>query len=182
MSFEPSEHSTRVSAQQAAEIYTKLTEKHVAAWVMGGWGIDALLGEETREHHDIDVLIDSATLQELRSGLDDLGFKISHIWKDENQWIEVADTKMPTAFVARNDAQLELDVHIIKLDTNGNPSALCNVPWQFNANSLSGIGVLAGVPIRCVSGEAQIAMHQGYELPAHHLSDLERLKVAKYVK
>ncbi|MDR1615633.1 MAG: hypothetical protein LBR98_01230 [Syntrophomonadaceae bacterium] len=30
----------------------------VTVWVDGGWGVDALLGRQTREHDDIDILIE----------------------------------------------------------------------------------------------------------------------------
>ena len=46
-----------LSAQDALALYTMLVARGVASWVMGGWGVDALLGRATRPHHDLDVLV-----------------------------------------------------------------------------------------------------------------------------
>ncbi len=40
-------------------------ELGITVWIDGGWGVDALLGECTREHQDLDIMIsweDSAIL------------------------------------------------------------------------------------------------------------------------
>ena len=40
-------------------------ELGVVAWLDGGWGVDALLGEQTRRHEDLDLFVragDAATL------------------------------------------------------------------------------------------------------------------------
>ena len=42
-------------------------ELDIAVWIDGGWGVDALLGECTREHQDLDIMSsweDSAILTE----------------------------------------------------------------------------------------------------------------------
>jgi len=41
-----------VTAAQAIQIAEGLAAAEVRSWVMGGWGIDVLLGEQTRAHHD----------------------------------------------------------------------------------------------------------------------------------
>ena len=45
------------SAAAALEVLGVLRSNVVEAWVAGGWGVDALLGEQTREHRDLDILI-----------------------------------------------------------------------------------------------------------------------------
>jgi Aminoglycoside-2''-adenylyltransferase len=37
-------------------------ESGVRLWVDGGWGADALLGEQTRKHGDLDVPVEPGTL------------------------------------------------------------------------------------------------------------------------
>ena len=37
----------QISAEDVAALYSKLAEYRIEAWVDGGWGIDALLGEQT---------------------------------------------------------------------------------------------------------------------------------------
>ena len=46
-----------VSTEDAVGIYKTLTDHGMQVWVNGGWGIDALLGRQTRPHKDLDVLM-----------------------------------------------------------------------------------------------------------------------------
>ena len=42
-------------------------ELGITVWIDGGWGVDALLGEQTRKHQDLDIIIsweDSSILTE----------------------------------------------------------------------------------------------------------------------
>ena len=39
-----------VRAQDAINIYQTLTRNDIPIWLTGGWGIDALLREQTRPH------------------------------------------------------------------------------------------------------------------------------------
>ncbi|HFU4006994.1 TPA: aminoglycoside nucleotidyltransferase, partial [Streptococcus suis] len=44
-----------VSKTDAIEIITYAEENDINIWIDGGWGVDALLEEETRVHNDIDL-------------------------------------------------------------------------------------------------------------------------------
>lgn len=46
-----------VNAEEAIAIYQQLTASGFQVWVTGGWGIDALLGEQTRAHKDLDLIV-----------------------------------------------------------------------------------------------------------------------------
>jgi Aminoglycoside-2''-adenylyltransferase len=47
---------SEMTAKDAIELY-KLFEQHgIKVWIDGGWGVDALLGHQTRKHDDLDVL------------------------------------------------------------------------------------------------------------------------------
>ena len=37
------------------DCYTTLENLGIEIWVDGGWGVDALLGEQTRPHKDLDT-------------------------------------------------------------------------------------------------------------------------------
>jgi hypothetical protein len=108
---------------------------------MGGWGVDALVGSQTREHHDLDVLALGDDLPALADVFDDEGFVIQHVWEAENRWLDVDGTRWPTAFVAANRQGVELDIHLMELHGNA-VLPLCNVPWPLDAESLKGRGVI----------------------------------------
>jgi lincosamide nucleotidyltransferase A/C/D/E len=59
-----------VSADDVISICRLLSSNGIQVWLTGGWGIDALLGLQTRPHHDLDVIMlvdDVACLLELMS-------------------------------------------------------------------------------------------------------------------
>ena len=140
----------------------------------GGWGVDALLGEQTREHHDLDVLVLGEDLPALGELFGDHGFGIKQVWEAENRWLELDGSTWPTAFVAGTEEDVELDVHVITFEA-GLVVPLCNVPWPFDANSVQGRGVIGGRPVECLSAGTQVAMHHRYELPQAHQRDLNLL-------
>jgi lincosamide nucleotidyltransferase A/C/D/E len=42
-----------MTAEDVIELYTGLDDVGVEVWIDGGWGVDALLGEQTRPHADL---------------------------------------------------------------------------------------------------------------------------------
>ena len=49
-----------VNEKDAIEIILYAEESEIAIWLDGGWGVDALLGEETRVHNDIDLFVEKS--------------------------------------------------------------------------------------------------------------------------
>lgn len=49
-----------VSKTDAIEIITYAEENGINIWIDGGWGVDALLEEETRAHNDIDLFVEES--------------------------------------------------------------------------------------------------------------------------
>src|SRR6185295_10372268 len=46
-----------MEAGRVIQILDDLGGADCRAWVHGGWGVDALLGEETRRHDDLDLVV-----------------------------------------------------------------------------------------------------------------------------
>jgi lincosamide nucleotidyltransferase A/C/D/E len=46
-----------MTADDVLEVIDALEGAGVSVWIDGGWGIDALVGEQTRPHDDLDVVI-----------------------------------------------------------------------------------------------------------------------------
>ncbi len=51
-----------MQAEDVIRLYTLLLEHGVQLWIDGGWGIDALLQQQTHPHKDLDVLVPLADL------------------------------------------------------------------------------------------------------------------------
>jgi lincosamide nucleotidyltransferase A/C/D/E len=166
--------SVCLPAPDALALWATFAARGIGCWVMGGWGVDALLGEETRPHHDLDLLVSRSDLAELFDVLAELGFVETLVW-GESRWVDVHGLPCPTAFVQADPAGRELDVHVVELHDDGPPTALCDVPWLFDVDSLTAVGLIGGTEVRCVSAETQLQMHTGYDLPPEHRRDAERL-------
>ncbi len=63
-----------IRSDDDAEILARLAACGIEVWVDGGWGGDALLGEQTRAHDDLDLVIACDDCSTARDGLAPLGF------------------------------------------------------------------------------------------------------------
>ena len=173
-------------ADEAVALYTLLTGQGVRVWVDGGWGIDALLGEQTRPHKDFDALVSLDDLSTLANVLANCGFTLKEIW-GENCWIahpvqvpvigrrELGISAVATAFVVRDSARRELDIHVLTLNGRGYGIPAWNADITYSPDALAGQGVIAGTGVRCLSAPRQMATHTGYVLQAKDLQDLRLL-------
>lgn len=173
---ETGDESTSLSAQEALSLYAMLVQRHIRCWVAGGWGVDALLGRETRPHHDLDLLVSLDDLGELQDLLAEQGFSRKLVW-EENRWVDVRGAQTPTAFVEVDSLGRELDIHVIQLVQGGPPIALYDRAWEFPDDSLEGVGTISGVTVTCISTITQLQAHTGYDPPPLHQSDVDQLRL-----
>ena len=163
-----------LSAKDAADLCRQLQEHGIRFWVMGGWGVDALLHRQTRQHKDLDILVLLGDLPRLRQWLDAHGFSLKLVWQESRRLGEGANS-WPTAFVVADAQGREIDVHVIDIAPDGRIVQHYDDPWPL-PDSITGQGSIAGTDVTCVSRETQLAMHTGYSLPDEHLHDLELLR------
>ena len=144
-------------------IYNSLERVGVRIWLDGGWGVDALLEYQTRDHNDLDIVIEQKDVRQLR----DL---FSHF---KEITLEIA---RPHNFVLADEVGNEIDVHVIEIDQHGDgiygPSADGEM---YPAASLTGIGKIGGQGVRCVSAEWSLRFHSGYELKEKDYRDMSAL-------
>lgn len=57
------------------EVLDALAAASVFVFLDGGWGVDALLGEQTRTHADLDLIVGASEGEKLRDALGRLGFR-----------------------------------------------------------------------------------------------------------
>ena len=57
------------------DLYTQLDHLGIEVWLDGGWGVDALLGEQTRPHSDVDIVIQHKDAPKLRELLERQGYQ-----------------------------------------------------------------------------------------------------------
>jgi lincosamide nucleotidyltransferase A/C/D/E len=156
-----------VNARDAAALYALLTTRGMRCWVVGGWGVDALLGRQTRPHEDLDVLTLLSDLPTLTEVLAEHGFVRTLVW-EENRWLG----DQATAFVAEDSSGRQLDVHVMETPT----VPAWNADWPYELDALDGHRVIAGTPVDCATAAVQIVWHGEYELPPAHAQDLRLLQ------
>jgi lincosamide nucleotidyltransferase A/C/D/E len=58
-----------MTAADVVEILGWFGMASVDVWLDGGWGVDALVGEQTREHKDLDLIVRDANESRMREVL-----------------------------------------------------------------------------------------------------------------
>ena len=165
-----------VTAEDVIEIINLLKTNHIQLWLSSGWGIDALLGKQTRSHKDLDVIMLLDDVLQLFDIMDFECFRLKEIWS-ENLWVSGPQgIKIATAFILHDLDGREFDTHAMCLDDQGNGiPAWDDEGFIFKKRDLAGVGMIAGVIVQCLTPESQMICHAGYPLPDSHLRDIERL-------
>lgn len=167
-----------LNSEDAIYLYRCLADHGIPIWLSGGWGIDALLGEQTRPHKDLDAILLLDDMLPMCELLAKDGFHLKELWS-ENAWtLDREGNQTATAFILQDSLGREVDVHAIRLDEQGNgiPAWAASDEFIFNSEDLSGSGRIAGFPVHCISAQGQVKCHLGYELPQYQVHDLERLQ------
>jgi lincosamide nucleotidyltransferase A/C/D/E len=155
-----------ISVESVVAVLDALQAAGVGAWLAGGWGVDALVGRETRWHSDVDVLVDVADegLARAVQALTGLGYVDSGTDGD-------AGALLPVRVVVRDVAGRTIDLLGIK--QGDDVGGVDNAP-SFSRDDLDR-GRLAGRVVPCVSGRAQLYLHQSYEPTETDRRDVELL-------
>lgn len=166
-----------VRAEDATDIYQRLLDNNIHVWLTGGWGIDALLKEQTRQHKDMDIIMLVDDVVAMRDLLGREGYGLKELWS-ENAWVVDSEGReIPTAFVLHDGEGREVDAHAMVLDEQGNGiPAWTREGLVLGRDDLGGEGMIAGVPVRCLSAEMQVRAHTGYDLPPYQVQDMELLQ------
>jgi lincosamide nucleotidyltransferase A/C/D/E len=154
---------SRVTYMPEAQVLTltdALAAAGVSSWVAGGWGVDALIGHQTRQHYDLDLVVSDTpgniermeralARADFRPGVREfnpgLAMPHRHVWHDDNgHTIEVMPVELGQAPF-----------------TSGEP--------------LFTEGVIGGHAVPCLSARLQVTLHNGYEARAVDLADMEAL-------
>jgi lincosamide nucleotidyltransferase A/C/D/E len=152
---------TYIPESRVLALMNALDAAGVSAWVAGGWGIDALIGHQTRRHYDLDLVVSDTrdNLERMEQVLARAGFRpavrefnpglampLRHNWQDDTgHTVEV----MPVAF--------------------GTP------PFTDRESSFTR-GVIGGHLVPCLSARLQVTLHAGYEERVVDVADMEALR------
>jgi lincosamide nucleotidyltransferase A/C/D/E len=79
------------------DVLERLDAAGIEWWIDGGWGVDALLGEETRPHDDLDLVV-------RREEVGGLSALFPEFTRAEEEW-------WPARFVLRDASGRQIDFH-----------------------------------------------------------------------
>jgi lincosamide nucleotidyltransferase A/C/D/E len=143
----------------------RFLEAFASNWICidGGWGVDALLGEQSRSHSDLDLIIRSQEAATVFRALIELGFALHR-------------EREGTVYVNEG---FHVDLHVVKFDENG--VGHFDLPnektWPFPPEAFQGRGNIGTIEVRCLSVDAQVQCHfQGYELTSKDRADMINLQ------
>ena len=150
-----------------------LAAARVTAIIDGGWGVDALLGRHTREHADVDLIIQVDDLSRAETALEPGGFR------------RVPSTpELPARWVLNALDGRIVDFHLVRYDSDGNG-------WQelpgeeagtrgwglYPQKELRAAGTIEGRRVVCITAWLQLQHHLGFAWKPNDQHDMRLLHV-----
>lgn len=152
-----------LTAEIALDVLSRLRAAGCHAWIAGGWGVDALLGRETRAHSDLDLLHRADEEPTVLAALNDF---------------TESDDFRPVRFVLTRPDGASLDLHPLHFEPDGSATQAADSSgglFRYPADCFV-TGAIGGVTVPCLSVEQQLVFHEGYEPRPHDLADVAALR------
>ncbi|MET9226270.1 hypothetical protein [Lentzea sp. NPDC003310] len=152
-----------MTGEDVLEILAALRDFDV--WVGGGWGVDALVGTQTRPHGDLDLMHREEQEPAVLAVLTARGFTETLSWR-------------PVRFVLTGPGGREIDLHPLRFAEDGSAeqsSLTPGAPFHYPADCFV-TGTVLGTTVPCLSADQQWFFHQGYEPREQDLHDLALLR------
>jgi lincosamide nucleotidyltransferase A/C/D/E len=145
-------------------VLAALTEAGCSVWVAGGWGVDALVGRQTRLHRDLDLALDALHETVALRTLERRGYRVETDWR-------------PVRVELVAERRGRVDVHPVVFDTTGHgrQADLGGGHFDYPPEAFDQ-GTLGGVRVPCLSRDQQLLFHTGYQPRTIDLLDLALLE------
>ncbi len=154
-----------MTGHDVSMVLERLDRAGIEAWLDGGWAVDAALGEQTRAHDDLDLIVRVTDVPAMREALEDDGFELDRGETHSN-------------FVLRDGAGREIDVHPVTFDARGDGVYRMENggDWVFPADGFSGRGRVESREVRCLTADVQMLCHAtGYTPGETDIHDMRLL-------
>ena len=137
-------------ANQLLDLLDRLRAVADVVFIGGGWGVDALVGRQTRPHGDVDVLLDAPSLPAARAMLADLGFTVREDW-------------LPVRIEVVHPDGRRVDLHPVTFapDGSGTQPGLDDTVFFYPAGCTT-TGYVDGKPVSCLTAAQQLVSRQGF--------------------
>ena len=138
-----------MTENNVTDLLKQIQHLKIDVWITGGWGIDALLGRQTRPHNDIDIFIQRKDANAFSEILNRNGYReiqMEYTTDDHTVW--------------QNSENNTIDLHLFEF-VDADSLRFENDIYPFEL--FRGKGAIGGMEVRCLTAEAQLLYHQGYE-------------------
>ncbi|HEX2696567.1 MAG TPA: hypothetical protein VHM28_02590 [Anaerolineales bacterium] len=149
-----------MTADDVIEFIKLLNNSNIEVCVDGGWGVDALLGKQTRPHTDLDIAVEHKNVSKIRALLE-----------ARNYGDVPRDDTWECNFVLGDDEGHQIDVHSYTFDSTGKIGFGLEYPYD----SLKGTGAINGFPVKCITPDWMMKFHSGYTLDENDYHDVKLL-------
>lgn len=125
-----------IPSERVTEALEVLDESGIETVLIGGWGVDALLGKQLRAHRDLDLLTDERDLDRTVRSLEGLGFLL---WNHDPSPGPIGALSVSSGLTLRDGALRVVEIHA------------CNLGGFTPAE-----GAIDGRRVSCLSAEHQL--------------------------
>jgi lincosamide nucleotidyltransferase A/C/D/E len=155
-----------MGAAGVLELVSRFEARAIPVWLDGGWAIDALLGEQTRPHDDLDLVSRLEDSERIEDTLGELGYVLGF-------------GGPPHSFELVDGDGHQVDVHPASFRANGDGvyKMANGGDWIFPAAGFGGDGGrILGRRVPCLTAEVVLVNHTtGYALDEAHQRDVRAL-------
>ncbi|MDQ3668950.1 MAG: amino acid transporter [Actinomycetota bacterium] len=150
------------------EVLNLLGLAGVQGLVDGGWGVEALMGTQTRAHEDLDVAIDRTRLADASHALSAAAYAHD----------PAARPGLPARYVMRDHRDRQVDLHLLTFDAHGNGWQQLSPTgaWGLYPVGERVTGVVEGIEVPCISAELQHRFHLGWAWDERAKHDMRLLR------
>lgn len=154
-----------MDATDVLEVLALLRDHGIPAWVDGGWGVDVLVGRQTRPHKDLDLVVPAERANDIKRLMLTLRFS-------------VVEDELPTRFAMRDEAGHAVDFHPVTFDERGNgvQQIQDGTTFIYPPAGFSGRGLISGQPVPCLTPGVQVLCHIGYAPDVDDWHDMTLLR------
>ncbi|MDD4876492.1 MAG: hypothetical protein PHQ86_05115 [Dehalococcoidales bacterium] len=141
-----------MTALSVNEIITILKKTDVEVWLDGGWAVDALFKKQTREHEDLDVVVNINQIPIIKQSLSSKCFKVT-------------EDELPTRLVMTDTKNRRIDFHTVTFDNEGGgiQKLQDGRTYRYPPHGFIGFGEVGGQKVKCLTAEVQAECHYGYQ-------------------
>ena len=142
-----------MEARDVIDVILMFEQAGIDIWVEGGWGIDALLAAQNRDHGDLDLIVDAPRAHDAQAMLIAAGFEV--IFEDgpgHVSFMDAGDRAVDLSFAVA-------DRYGDRWNTNRTPGD-GDPDYPFDCFTYGWIG---GHKVSCLGPDTQVAHHVGYD-------------------